>query len=44
MSITTELENIMEHVFGFCAALDEAFLQEAPLGSARAVQLEEPIV
>eukprot|EP00439_Symbiodinium_sp_Y106_P043959 s204_g5.t1 len=37
MSISSELEHFMEFVFGFCAALDEAFVQEAPEGSAKAV-------
>eukprot|EP00913_Durusdinium_trenchii_P014394 g13501.t1 len=41
MSIGTELEHFMEYVFGFCAALDEAFLQEASHGSAKAVQRKE---
>lgn len=41
MSISSELEHFMEFVFGFCAALDEAFVQEAPEGSAKAVALQE---
>lgn len=41
MSIQTELEHFMEYVFGFCAALDEAFLQEAPEGSAKAVRIQD---
>ncbi|CAK9031362.1 unnamed protein product [Durusdinium trenchii] len=41
MSIGTELEHFMEYVFGFCAALDEAFLQEASHGSAEAVQRKD---
>lgn len=41
MSIGTELEHFMEYVFGFCAALDEAFLQEAPEGSAKAVRVQD---
>ncbi|CAJ1405961.1 unnamed protein product [Effrenium voratum] len=44
MSIPTELEHFMEYVFGFCAALDEAFLQEAPDGSAKAVTLEDSVL
>ncbi|CAE8617819.1 unnamed protein product [Polarella glacialis] len=41
MSITSELEDLMEYAFGLCKALDEAFETEAPDGTARALEQVE---
>eukprot|EP00928_Gymnodinium_smaydae_P022776 TRINITY_DN19017_c0_g1_i2.p1 TRINITY_DN19017_c0_g1~~TRINITY_DN19017_c0_g1_i2.p1 ORF type:complete len:352 (+),score=81.37 TRINITY_DN19017_c0_g1_i2:56-1111(+) len=41
MSITAELQDLQEFIFGFCAALDAAFSAEAPNGTAQALALQE---
>jgi len=41
MNVQSEMEHFMEYVFGFCNALDEAWKQEAPNGTAAALALRE---
>merc|ERR1711924_279007 len=39
MSLTGEVQDLQEYVFGFCVALDQAFKDEAPLGTAAALAM-----
>jgi len=41
MNVQSEMEHFMEYVFGLCNALDEAWKQEAPNGTAAALALRE---
>eukprot|EP00931_Biecheleriopsis_adriatica_P008313 TRINITY_DN109515_c0_g1_i1.p1 TRINITY_DN109515_c0_g1~~TRINITY_DN109515_c0_g1_i1.p1 ORF type:complete len:370 (-),score=72.34 TRINITY_DN109515_c0_g1_i1:31-1020(-) len=41
MNVQSEMEHFMEYSFGFCAALDEAWKQEAPHGTKRALEMKE---
>jgi len=41
MSVTNELQDLQEFVFGLCVALDDAFKEEAPDGCAKAVAAPE---
>lgn len=41
MSLTDEVQDMQEYVFGFCLALDQAFKDEAPSGTASALSLDE---
>lgn len=44
MSLTAELQDLQEYVFGFCVALDDAFKEEAPNGTrAGLVQSEDSL-
>lgn len=39
MSVSNELQDLQEFVFGLCVALDDAFREEAPAGTAAALAL-----
>lgn len=41
MSLTAEVQDLQEYVFGLCVALDQAFTDEAPSGTASALALGE---
>merc|ERR1712232_858088 len=41
MSISAELQDLQEFIFGLCVALDDTFREEAPRGSAQALSLTE---
>lgn len=41
MSLSGELRDMQEYVFGFCVALDDAFKEEAPDGTRAALALPE---
>lgn len=44
MSITSEVQDLQEFIFGLCVALDDAFREEAPDGTLAAVALEDAAV
>merc|ERR1719330_2061165 len=41
MSVSNELQDLQEFVFGFCVALDDAFREEAPMGTLAALALDD---
>jgi len=41
MSLTSEVQDMQEFIFGLCVALDDAFREEAPNGTAQALALNE---
>jgi len=41
MSLTDEVKDLQEYIFGFCVALDQAFKDEAPNGTAAALAVED---
>merc|ERR1712222_46507 len=41
MSLTGEVQDIQEYIFGLCVALDDAFREEAPTGTASALARRE---
>lgn len=41
MSLTSEVQDMQEYIFGLCVALDDAFREEAPDGTLAACQVAE---